>query len=357
MATMTTLRTILAAGGLALALLATPVAAQQGDDNLAPQSDVAPTDGAQTDPSGQNPTAQAPTEQQLLNALQGGQISGRVSIPDSKAAVLEQPEGRDYQSFREGWLPWIGGIAIIGMILALAAFYFSRGRIMIEDSPEVGRKLLRFSFFERLNHWMTATAFILLAITGLNYVFGKRLLFPLIGPEAFATWSHWAKYVHNFVSWAFMVGLVFMILVWIKDNLPSRTDIRWIREFGGFVGDKHPPARRFNAGQKMIFWSVTLGGLALSVSGLLMLFPFSVLNIEGMQIAQYVHATVGMVLIAIIIAHIYIGSLGMEGAYDAMGSGKVDLAWARAHHSLWVEEEQAKTAKGPQPVPTTQPAE
>ncbi|MDX1731666.1 MAG: formate dehydrogenase subunit gamma, partial [Aurantimonas coralicida] len=132
MATMTTLRTILAAGGLALALLATPVVAQQGDDNLAPQSDVAATDGAQADPSGQNPTAEAPTEQQLLNALQGGQISGRVSIPDSKAAVLEQPEGRDYQSFHEGWLPWIGAIAIIGMVLALAAFYFSRGRIMIE---------------------------------------------------------------------------------------------------------------------------------------------------------------------------------------------------------------------------------
>ena len=322
-------RTFLASGALALALLATPVLAQ-------------PSGG---DPSGQNPTADAPTEQQLLKALQGGRISGRITILDSKAAVLEQPQGREYQKYHEAWLPWIGGIAIIGMVLALAAFYFTRGRITLEDSPQSGQKILRFSFLERLNHWMTATAFILLAITGLNYIFGKRLIFPLIGPDAFAVWSQSAKYVHDFMAWAFMFGLLFMIVVWIKGNLPDRTDIRWLREFGGFVGKRHPPAGRFNTGQKMIFWSVVIGGLALSVTGVMMLFPFSTLDIKGMQTAQYIHATAGVLLIAVIIAHIYIGTLGMEGAYKAMSSGKVDLAWAKAHHSLWVAEEQAKTAK------------
>jgi formate dehydrogenase subunit gamma len=124
------------------------------------------------------------------------------------------------------------------------------------------------------------------------------------------------------------------------------------------MSNSHPTAGRFNAGQKLIFWSVALGGLALSATGIMMLFPFSAADVNGMQWAQYIHATVGVILIAIMIAHIYIGSLGMEGAYDAMGSGEVDLTWARRHHSAWVEQQQAKTASGPQPVATARvPAE
>ena len=180
---------------------------------------------------------------------------------------------------------------------------------------------------------------------------------PLIGPEAFATWSQWAKFAHNYISWAFILGMLIMLVVWIRDNIPDRYDAAWLRAGGGFFGERHPPARRFNAGQKLIFWSVILGGIALSVTGIVMLFPFSTVEINGIQWAQYIHATVGVVLIAIMIAHIYIGSLGMEGAYDAMGSGEVDLAWARAHHSVWVEEEQARNASGPQLKGRAVPAE
>lgn len=334
----TKLRTLIAAGMFALAASAPPALAQEN-------------------PSGQNPTAEAPSEQQLLDALQGGKLTGRITIPDQQARVLEQPAGRDYRSFHEMWLPWIGGIAIIGAILALAALYFIKGRIVLERDEQTGRRIIRFSFIERFNHWMTATAFILLALTGLNYIFGKRLIFPLIGPDAFAVWSQWAKYIHNYVSWAFMLGLLFMIVVWIKDNLPDRTDGPWLREFGGFYNNRHPPARRFNAGQKLIFWAVVLGGLVLSVTGLILLFPFTVAGIEGMQIAQYLHAVVGVLLIAAILGHIYIGSIGMEGAFDAMGSGEVDLTWAKRHHSLWVEEQKAKTAEGPQLGRGAAPAE
>lgn len=308
-------------------------------------------------PSGMDPTASAPTEQQMLNALQGGRLEGRVTIPDQKSRVLEQPEGRQYQNFHETALPWIGGIFMLGMLAILIAFYAVRGRIRLPKGVLTGRKILRFRFIERFNHWMTAASFILLALTGVNYIFGKRLLFPLIGPDAFAAWTQWAKYIHNFVSWPFMVGIVLMILFWVRDNIPDRTDARWLREYGGLVGDKHPPARRFNAGQKLIFWSVAIGGVALSVSGLIMLFPFTVAGIGGMQIAQYIHAVVGVGLIAVIFAHIYIGSIGMEGAYEAMGSGEVDLGWAKTHHSLWVEEEQARTAKGSRLGGRTQPAE
>jgi formate dehydrogenase subunit gamma len=302
---------------------------------------------AQT-PSGFNPTASAVKEEELMRRLQGDALGGRVSIPDPKASILEQPQGREYRGFREGALVWIGAIAVLGMLIALAAFYFSKGRIAMEPDDESGRKILRFNALERFAHWMTATCFIILAISGLNYIFGKRLLMPIIGPDAFAAWSQWAKYAHNFVAWPFMLGVLIMLVVWVKDNIPDRYDAAWIKAGGGFFNDAHPDAARFNAGQKIIFWSVVLGGVALSVTGIIMLFPFSFAGLNGMQWAQYIHAIVGVILIAIMIAHIYIGSLGMEGAYDAMGSGEVDLAWARRHHRAWVEEQQAKTASGPQ---------
>ena len=81
---------------------------------------------------------------------------GRVTIPDGKAATLEQPQGREYRGFREEVLPWLGGIAILGMVVLLAAFYFTKGRIRLEQGEESGRKILRFNAFERFTHWLTA---------------------------------------------------------------------------------------------------------------------------------------------------------------------------------------------------------
>jgi formate dehydrogenase subunit gamma len=326
---------------------AVPVSAQHAQD--------APPAPATKPLSGSNPTDEAMKEQQLLQQLR--KLEGRVSIPDQKAALLEQPQGRSYQFFHERLLPWVAGILVVGILAALLLFYLLRGRIALEDR-QTSIKILRFNVFERLTHWMTATAFIVLAITGLNYVFGKRLLFPLIGADAFATWSQWAKFAHTTMAWAFMLGLLFMIFAWIRDNIPDRYDWRWLREFGGFLSGRHPPARRFNAGQKMIYWSVILFGLTLSATGIIMLFPFWTLDINGMQWAQYIHAFAGAILTAVIIAHIYIGSLGMEGAYNAMGTGEVDLAWARAHHSLWADEQEASTGtKQPDRPPVATPAE
>jgi formate dehydrogenase subunit gamma len=305
-------------------------------------------------PSGSNPTEQAVSEQQLLDELQ--KIQGRVSIPDAKAATLEQPQGREYRGFREGALPWIGGIAVLGMLFVLALFYFIRGKIRTQ-APESNVKILRFNVLERLVHWTTATAFIILAITGLNFIFGKRLLMPLVGPDAFSTWSQWAKYAHDFGSWAFMLGILIMLVIWAWDNLPDRYDAHWLKVGGGFFdksNSTHPPAGRFNTGQKLIFWSVIFGGLALSVSGIYLLFPFDFADVNGMQWAQYIHATIGVLMIAVIIAHIYIGTLGMEGAYEAMGSGTVDLNWAKEHHSAWVAK---KPEAGAPPQSATSPAE
>ena len=248
---------------LALGLLAAPATAQ--------------------DASGSNPTAQAASEQQLFEEL--NKIQGRVTIPNPQAATLEQPQGRDFRAFHEGTLPWIGGIAILGMLAVLAVFYFVRGRIRTKG-PKANVRILRFNAIERLAHWLTATAFIVLAITGLNFIFGKRLLMPLIGADAFASWSQWAKYAHDFFSWAFILGALVMLVVWVWDNLPDRYDANWLKQGGGMFdksGSTHPPAGRFNAGQKLIFWSVVLGGGALSVSGIFMLFPFAFTDVNGMQ--------------------------------------------------------------------------
>ncbi|WP_144184260.1 formate dehydrogenase subunit gamma [Elioraea rosea] len=296
--------------------------------------------GATTPAHAQAPAPSAPaqaSEQMLFNYLQGD-VRGRITIPDQRAATLIQPEGREFQHFWRTTLKWIGAIAVGGMLVVLVLFYAMRGKIRIDGGPS-GRTIERFNGFERFVHWLTATTFIVLGITGLNISFGRELLLPLMGPEAFTTWSQWGKLAHNFLAFPFTLGILLMLVIWIRDNIPGATDVRWFAEGGGLIGHGHPPARRFNAGQKIIFWSVVLGGGAIAVTGFILMFPFQfVTTMSGMQLATQLHGVIALVMIAIILAHIYIGSLGMEGAFDAMGSGQVDLNWAKEHHSLWVEE-------------------
>jgi formate dehydrogenase subunit gamma len=309
----------------------------------------------QQQPSGANPTASSVNEDTLFK--QSPKIGGRVTIPDDKAAILEQPQGREWHAFHERYLPWIGGIAVLGMLALLLGFFLWKGRIRYDRDEVSGRKILRFNAFERFTHWLTSSCFILLALSGLNYIFGKRLIMPLIGADAFGTLSQWGKYAHNFLAWPFMLGILFMLAVWLKDNLPTRVDWAWLKSGGGFFNGSHPSAWRFNAGQKMMFWIVAIGGIAMSVTGVIMLFPFSVVDVNGMQLMQIIHSVIGVLFIAAILAHIYIGSVGSEGAYAAMSTGEVDLAWAHRHHDLWVEQQQAKTASGAQLPRGTAPAE
>ena len=290
------------------------------------------------------PTAEAVHEDKLLQALkEGDKISGRVSIPDTNAANLIQPAGRDWRDFQRSKLPIIGGVAILGMLVVLAIFLAVRGRIR-PDHGFSGTKILRFASFERFIHWMTASCFIVLALSGLNISFGRALILPLFGPSAFATMSGYAKIAHDFLAFPFMLGVLVMFLIWIKDNIPNKIDWNWVKLGGGIFSSKgvHPPAKRFNAGQKGIFWIVVIGGALMGVSGWYMLFPYLPGNVTELQFWTVIHAIIAMLFIAAMLAHIYIGSVGMEGAYDAMGSGEVDLNWAKEHHSLWVEEEQAK---------------
>ncbi|GFE63022.1 formate dehydrogenase subunit gamma [Litoreibacter roseus] len=281
------------------------------------------------------------------------------------ATVLVQDRGMWWLTFREGPLLTYGLYLLGGTIILLAVFLLIRGRIRI-DGARTGRTIERFKAIERFGHWLLAGSFILLGITGLVSLAGRKYLIPTFGHESFAVLATWSKWIHNNVSWAFMIALVMIFVMWVIHNLPDRTDIKWILKGGGIFGGGHPPAKKFNAGQKLIFWSVIVLGTSISVSGLSLLFPFEMpmfavtfekLNAFGipqalglgelrtalapheeMQYAQLWHAIVSFVLMAIIIAHIYIGSVGMEGAFDAMGSGEVEEQWAREHHSLWVEE-------------------
>ena len=286
-----------------------------------------------------NPTASSVQEDQLLQQMRI--ISGRGTLPDTRSYNIEQPAGRDWREYHNVTLRWIGAVAILGMLALLVAFYLVRGMVRIKAGRS-GRTLVRFNAFERFMHWMTATCFVILAITGLNISFGKELLLPLLGPEGFSAWSQWGKYAHNYLSFPFTLGVVMILLIWIAGNIPNAVDVEWVKRGGGIVGHDDPPAYRFNAGQKMVYWIVVLGGGSVAASGYLLMFPFYATDIAGMQLAQSVHGTVAVLFVAAMLAHIYIGTVGMEGAFEAMGTGEVDLNWATQHHSLWIEEEAAK---------------
>ncbi len=303
-------------------------------------------------------SAGSASDSEIWRAVRNG-IQGTVSIPDKQAGVLVQSEGDNWRAWRNGPVTVSGVWIVLGMCGLLALFFAIRGRIRVESGMS-GETLERFNGLERFAHWLTASCFIILALTGLNMLYGKHVLLPALGPEAFAALTLGGKYAHNYLAFGFMLGVVLMFVLWVRDNLPNKYDMHWIAEGGGlFFKGVHPPSRKFNFGQKIIFWSVVLGGLSLSLSGLALLFPFQIIifeptfqalnaiglrmptgitAMEEMQLSQVWHGVVGLIMIAIILAHIYIGSLGMEGAFDAVGSGHVDENWAREHHNVWVAE-------------------
>jgi formate dehydrogenase subunit gamma len=325
------------------------------------------------------------SDSDLWRAIKGGS-QGNVSIKDSGAGVMVQQQGEAWRNIHNNTVPKIGAYMILGMIGLLGLFFALTGRMKIASGP-AGITITRFTLLERAGHWLTAGSFIVLALTGLNILYGKSLLIPVIGKEAFAVITEAGKYLHNYVAFAFIAGLVFIFVHWVMHNIPNRHDLVWLAKGGGIlVRGVHPPARKFNAGQKIIFWLTILGGASVSLSGWALLFPFTsnfmtgtfdIANAVGIDLAALIgiapppytplmeqqmnqvwHALMALFLTAVILAHIYIGTVGMEGGFDAMGTGEVDLNWAREHHNLWVEEleanldREAKESGG-----ATQPAE
>ena len=345
------------------------------EDIMRRQEGLVVDDAYRSDLTGDPDAAAATTDQlgtlggasdpDLWRALRYNSADITTQTRGPAVTTLMQDGGMSWLLFREGPLLKIGVYLLGGTLLALVLFYLIRGRIRIHGE-KTGSTITRFKAFERFGHWLLASSFIVLGLTGLISLFGRKVLIPAFGPEAFSMLALGSKWVHNNISWAFMIALVIIFVVWVVHNLPDRTDLRWLAKAGGLFGGEHPPAKKFNAGQKLIFWSVILLGGSISLSGLSLLFPFefnlfghtfSTLNSGGapgwfgasdlpyplspqeeMQFAQLWHALISLVLTAIIFAHIYLGSVGMEGAFDAMGKGEVEEQWAREHHSLWVEE-------------------
>jgi len=320
-------------------------------------------------------TQSSNSDSDFWRAIRNG-ADGEVANPYGESGVLIQPPGQPqnseifgvqvtagqlWRNMRNNDVTKWGMYGLGGIIVLLALFFAIRGRIKIDHGAS-GVTIERFKLIERIGHWLTAGSFILLGITGLNILYGKSVLMPVIGKDAFALITYGGKYIHHFSGFAFMAGLVLIFLMWVRHNLPSRTDIGWALQGGGiFAKGVHPPAKKFNAGQKVIFWLTILCGASLSLSGISLIWPyefmmfnktFVLLNSFGFQLptdlspiqeqqyAQLWHGILSLFMICVILAHIYIGSIGMEGAFDAMGSGQVDLNWAKEHHSLWVEEVQ-----------------
>lgn len=319
---------------------------------------------------GQLGTRGTASDAEVFRALRYGSADTRTAARGPTTGLLIQDSGMAWLAFREGPMLTYGLWFLGGMTLTILAFYLYRGKILI-DGPKTGRMIIRFAAFERFCHWVMGVSFILLGLTGLYLIAGRKFLIPWMGHGIYADIAEAGKWVHNNISWAFMISLVFVFLIWVKHNIPDRGDIKWMAKAGGlFSKGVHPPAKKFNAGQKIVFWSVIILGFSISLSGVALLFPFEVsvfaktfqiINMTGlpnlimgaplpevlspyeeMQLSQLWHGIVAFIFIGIIIAHIYLGSVGMEGALETMATGEVDEQWAKEHHSIWYDEEMAK---------------
>lgn len=280
----------------------------------------------------------------------GNLIQPFVTYPGS----LHTNAGEAWRQVRNNWIIPYGGSLILIAIGALAIFYFTKGSIPLHGA-ETGRKIERFTPFERSAHWTNAIAFCILAVSGIVMAFGKFFLLPIMGGTLFGWLTYALKNAHNFAGPLFAVSLTVIFVTFVKDNLPRREDITWIFKAGGLFGGKEVPSHRFNAGEKVVFWGgVLFLGVIVVGSGLFLdkLLPgFDYLR-GDMQVGHMIHAVAAMLMMALFLGHIYMGTIGMRGAYKAMRTGYVDETWAREHHELWYDD----IAAGKIPAQRSEPA-
>ena len=274
------------------------------------------------------------------------------SLPALEAGVLIQPKqqfplqarattaGQAWRLYRNGPLTHLGGWLLLGAISGIALLYLVAGKVRLKAGRS-GRLIERFTSIERITHWSVAISFLLLAFSGLTLLFGKYVLLPVFGHPLFG-WLAWlCKNLHNFVGPIFTVTIVATFVIFVKDNFPAKEDLQWILRVGGMFGGRHAHAGRFNAGEKLWFWGGVVGlCLVVSASGFVldMLVPGIVYSRGNMQIANVIHLCGAVLVTAMSFGHIYLGTIGMEGAFEAMSTGYVDDEWAREHHDLWYDD-------------------
>lgn len=259
------------------------------------------------------------------------------------ADVLIQGSGQNWREIRNGWVsnitPWFMAL----MLLAIGIFHIIHGRSRLEQ-PRSGETIERWTLFERTLHWFTAILFIIMAITGLSLLFGRAVILPWLGPAGFGAYAMFAKILHNYLGPLFSVGVVLIVLSWIRWNIPTRTDLQWFKRWGGMRKGKHASAGRMNGGEKVWFWFIATFGVAVCVTGVIMDFPGLGQSRATMQVSNIIHSVIGILWIAILFGHAYIGTLGTEGALEGMTTGEVSVEWARQHHDLWYEEVRQREA-------------
>ncbi len=274
------------------------------------------------------------------NAYQTTQVRG------VESAVLVQPEGETWRQVRNSLVTVYGGWVLVAIMAIIGGFYAWKGPIKLHEKP-TGRQLLRFGAWDRMVHWGVAISFILLAATGTIILFGKYILLPVIGYTLFAWLAILAKNIHNFVGPVFAVCTVLMFVTFVKDNFPKAHDMKWIAKFGGLLSDEHVPSDRFNAGEKIWFWfGVTLLGIVISVTGFILNFPNFEQGRELMQQANVIHAIAAVLFLTMALSHIYLGTVGVDGAYEAMRTGYVDEVWAKEHHEYWYRDAVSENKSG-----------
>lgn len=287
----------------------------------------------------------------------GEGVTGYSSLPKTQAPEagnLIQPfvqypgsrltnAGEAWRQVRNNWLIPYGGALLLIAALAIGIYYFSRGTIKTHGAPS-GRRIERFTPFERAAHWSNAIAFSILAISGLVMAFGKFFALPVMGGTLFGWLTYVLKNMHNFAGPVFAVSLVVVFVTFLRDNWPQKGDLNWLLKGGGLFSDAEPASNRFNAGEKIVFWGgVFFLGLIVVSSGFVLdkILPGLVYERATMQIAHMVHAVATVFMMAMFLGHIYLGTIGMQDAYKAMRTGYVDETWAKEHHEYWYDDVKA----------------
>lgn len=259
------------------------------------------------------------------------------TVQGVETGVLIQSGGQTWRALRNGPVMLYGGIAFCAMLVLLAVFFKLRGPIRLSEA-KTGRMIQRFNTMERMSHWAMAISFCVLMVSGLVMLFGKHVLLPVFGYSLFATVALVCKNIHNFVGPVFILSVLLFIVLFVKDNVWQAIDALWIRKAGGLLTGEHVPSHRFNFGEKTWFWlGVVFLSLIVGISGLVLNFPNFEQGRAIMQTANIVHLIGGLIVMTLSLAHIYIGSIGMEGALDGMKTGYVDETWAKEHHELWYD--------------------
>jgi len=265
-------------------------------------------------------------------------VKGFTTVQGQERGVLIQNGGQNWREIRNGLVAGISPWVLAGVFLAIGGFYIVKGKDRLEERPS-GQMVPRWSLPERMLHWITATLFVALALSGLSMLFGRRVLLPLFGPVGFSWYAGYAMKVHNYCGPLFLVGVILEIISWVKYNIPKRIDLLWFKNLGGMLGEgPRPHAERINGGEKAWFWVIATIGLGVCAAGLVMDFPNFGQTRETMQIANIIHASLATFFIAASFGHIYIGTIGAEGTFDGMWRGRVSVEWAKQHQDLWYEE-------------------